>query len=227
MTRVPATAIWEKPGQGRPDPDGEDVHRRAARRRAGHRLQHLPDLELLARPVRLARHRQRRRRQAAPARRAAARDHGAGRAARCSPRPASTRTSSRWPSRTRRRAAPSRSRSARRCKLIDFTGGNEFGDWLEEQRPAGDGLHREGRRQHRRHRLDRRLQGDVLQPRLLAVALHRPDVHDAAEPLRPGDGIETDEGHKSVDEVVAGVCAARWASCSATTRARSSCSAAS
>ena len=37
MTRVPATAIWEKPGRDAPDPDGEDVHRRPARPRAGRR----------------------------------------------------------------------------------------------------------------------------------------------------------------------------------------------
>ena len=49
------------------------------------------------------------------------------------------------------------------------------------QRPAGVGLHREGRRQHDRGRLDRRLRRHVPQHRVLAVALQRTDVHDAAE----------------------------------------------
>ena len=44
-------------------------------------------------------------------------------------------------------------------RIIDYTGSTAFGDWLETQRPAGAGLHGEGRRQHRRHRLHRRLQG--------------------------------------------------------------------
>ena len=185
MTRVPATAIWEKPGQGRADADGEDVHRRAARRRAGDRLQHLPDLELLARPVRLAGLRQPGRRQAAPRRRAAAGHHGAGVPARCWPRPASTPTWSRSRPRTPPTGWPQVLAVRPEVKLIDFTGGNAFGDWLEEQRPPGDGLHREGRRQHGRGRLDRLLQGDVLQPGVLVRALHRPDVHRAAEPLHP------------------------------------------
>ena len=54
------------------------------------------------------------------------------------------------------------------------------------QRPAGGRVHREGRRQHRRRRLDRRLRGDVPEPRVLVLALHRPDVHRAAERLPAG-----------------------------------------
>ena len=53
-----------------------------------------------------------------------------------------------------------------------------------EERAAGAGLHREGRRQPGRHRLDARPRGRRAQPRVLAVALHRPDVHGAAEHLR-------------------------------------------
>ena len=52
------------------------------------------------------------------------------------------------------------------------------------ERAAGAGLHREGRRQPDRRRLGRRLQGRRAQRRLLAVALHRADVHGAAEHLR-------------------------------------------
>ena len=66
-------------------------------------------------------------------------------------------------------------------KIIDFTGSTAYGDWLEQQRPPGVRLHREGRRQHHRDRLDRRLRRHVPQHRLLAHALQRPDVHDAAE----------------------------------------------
>ena len=77
MTRTPATARWEKPGKAAAG-DGEDVHGRAARHRAGDRVQHLPDLELVARAVRLAGHREPRGRQAPPRRGAAARAHGPG-----------------------------------------------------------------------------------------------------------------------------------------------------
>ena len=131
MTRTPRTAVWEKPGKV-PLTDGEDVHRRAARRGAGDRLQHVPDLELLAGPLRVAGDRQPGRRQAAPVGGAAARDHRAGRARRCWPRPASTRTWSRSPPRTRPTSWPRRSRVRPEVKLIDFTGGNAFGDWLEK-----------------------------------------------------------------------------------------------
>ena len=74
-----------------------------------------------------------------------------------------------------------------------------------EERPPGGGLHREGRRQHRRHRLHRRPAGDVPQPRLLAVALLRPDVHHAAEHLRPDRRHRDRRRHRLVDEVGAGI----------------------
>ena len=67
-------------------------------------------------------------------------------------------TSSRWPPRTPPTGWPRRwpaargeaDRLHRRQRLRRLAG---------EERHAGDGLHREGRRQHRRDRLDRRLQG--------------------------------------------------------------------
>ena len=124
-------------------------------RGAGDRLQHLPDLELLARPVRVAGHRQPGRREAAPVAPCCRSRSPCRSARRCWPRPASTRTSSRWRPRSPRTSWPSSLAVRPEVKLIDFTGGNAFGDWLEEQRPPGDGLHREGRRQHRRARLDR------------------------------------------------------------------------
>ena len=70
-------------------------------------------------------------------------------------------------------------------KLVDFTGSSTLRQLARGQRHPGHGLHREVRRQHGRDRLDRLLQVDVLQPRLLVGALHRPDVHDTAEPLHP------------------------------------------
>ena len=53
------------------------------------------------------------------------------------------------------------------------------------ERAAGAGLHRKGRRQPDHRRLGRRLQGRGAQRRVLAVALHRADVHGAAEHLHP------------------------------------------
>ena len=67
--------LGEAAGQAPAAADGQALHRGPARGRPRHRLQHLPDLELLPRAVRQPGHRQRRRRQAAPARRPAARDH--------------------------------------------------------------------------------------------------------------------------------------------------------
>ena len=63
---MPATARWEKPQGKRPAAgDGEDVHRGTTGDRAGDRLQHLPDLELVPGAVRVAGHRQRGRGEAA------------------------------------------------------------------------------------------------------------------------------------------------------------------
>ena len=93
MTRTPATAAWEKPaGKGEPLRMSKTFHVVPARGRAGDRLQHVPDLELVPGPVRLAGHRQRRRGQAAPARGAAAGASPCRSRARCWPRPASTPT---------------------------------------------------------------------------------------------------------------------------------------
>ena len=101
--------------------------------------------------------------------------------ARCSPRPASTRTWSCWPPRRPARSSPATLALHPRVRIVDFTGSTEYGDWLEANARQAAGLHREGRRQHGRRRLDRRLRRHVPQPRLLADPLQRPDVHHPAE----------------------------------------------
>ena len=71
-------------------------------------------------------------------------------------------------------------------RIVDFTGSTEYGDWLEDNARQAVGLHREGRRQHDRRRLHRRLRRHVPQHRLLADPLQRTDVHHAAEHPGPG-----------------------------------------
>ena len=68
-------------------------------------------------------------------------------------------------------------------KLIDFTGGNAFGDWLEKNATQAMVFTEKAGVNTVVRRLDVGLQGHVLQPRLLVRALHRPDVHGAAERL--------------------------------------------
>ena len=69
-------------------------------------------------------------------------------------------------------------------KIIDFTGSTANGRWLEEHaRQAQVYTEKAGVNQVDR-RLHRRLQGPRAQPRVLARALHRADVHGAAEHLR-------------------------------------------
>ena len=149
-------------------------------------------------------------------------------ARRCSPRPASTRTWSRSPPRTPPTGWPPRWPSGPRCKLVDFTGGNAFGDWLEENARQADGLHREGRRQHGRHRLDRLVQRRCATtsrsrsrstPARCARRRRTSTCRPAASrPTRATSRVGRRRGRAS---------ARRSTSCSATTRARSSCSAAS
>ena len=201
MTRVPGTALLgEAAGQARSAAHGEDVPRRAARRRAGDRLQHVPDLERLPRPVRLPGHRQPGGGQAAPARGAAAGDHRAGLPARCWPRPASTRT---WCALAAEapggRAGARRWRCAPEVRIIDFTGSTAFGDWLESQRPPGAGLHREGRRQHGGDRLDRRLSRACCSNLAFSLSLYSGQMCTTPQNLlMPRDGIETDGGAQVV-----------------------------
>ena len=162
----------------------EGQPRRRTRCRPGHRLQHVPDLERLPGPLRLAGHRQRRRRQAAPAGHPAAGDHGRDRPRSVGGqrfRPGSGHAGGRGAGRHaghdagRAPGRPDR-RLHRRTGVRRVAGGRG-----RAARPGG--LHREGRRQHRRRRLDRRPGRAAGQPGLLVHALQRPDVHDAAERL--------------------------------------------
>ncbi len=147
-------------GQPRADPDAEGLPDRPAWGCARHRLQHVPDVERLPRHLRLARHRQRRRRQAAPACRAAARDLGRGRAdgargGRIRPGPRAARRRGRragprqepWPSATRWRS------STTPAARPSAPGSRSRGS------PRQARLHREGWPQLDRRRLDRQPQG--------------------------------------------------------------------
>ena len=71
-------------------------------------------------------------------------------------------------------------------RLIDFTGGNAFGNWLEEHaRQAVVFTEKAGVNTVVVDSTDV-LRGDVPEPRVLLRPLHRPDVHGAAERLPPG-----------------------------------------
>ena len=97
--------------------------------------------------------------------------------------------------------------------------------WSSNARQAV-GLHREGRRQHGRRRLDRRLPGHAREPRVLAVALQRADVHDAAEPARPrATASDRRRATSRSTSSRADLGARGRRSCSVRTRRRSSCSA--
>ena len=184
LSRVPAVgAVGEAAGQERAHPHGEAVSRRAARRRSRHRLLHVPDVERLSGPLREPRHRQRGRRQAASGRDPAARDHRADRArgARRSGHRSQRRDAVRARGRQQRRAA---ARAAPRGPHHRLHRQQRQRPLARGARAAGAGVHREGRREpdHRRQR--GRHEGRRAQRRLLALALHGPDVHGAAEHLR-------------------------------------------
>ena len=93
------------------------------------------------------------------------------------------------------------------------------------QRAPGCGLHREGRCQHRRRRLHRRLPRDAREPRVLAVAVQRPDVHHPAEPARPPRRDHRRRGTQGRSTSWAPTSPPPSTGCSATTRARPRCSA--
>ena len=201
--------------------------RGAARRRAGDRLQHLPDLELLARacsprwspatPVVVKPHP----RAVLPLAITVQVAREVLAEAGFDPNLVS------WPPSGPARAWPSALATAARGEAHRLHRLHRVRRLAGAQRPPGDGLHREGRRQHRRHRLHRRLQGHVPQPRLLAVPLQRPDVHHPAEPPHPAGRHRDRRGPQVLRRGRRRDRRPRSASCSATTRARSSCSAAS
>ena len=112
-------------------------------------------------------------------------------------------------------------------RLIDYTGGNAFGDWLEENaRQAVVFTEKAG---VNTVVVDSTSSfAAMCQNLAFSFALYTGQMCTAPQNVYlPADGIETDEGHKSVAEVGAGLSARRSTSCSATTPARSSCSAAS
>ena len=86
---------------------------------------------------------------------------------------------------TRRgRSSPATSCTIRRSAIIDYTGSTAFGTWVREQRRRRAGLHRGGGRQLVVIAGTADFDGHVRQPRLLARALQRADVHRAAGHLR-------------------------------------------
>ena len=182
--RVPAHRALGEAGAGEPLRMTKDYRVVPARRGAGDRLQHVPDLELLPGSVRLAGHRQRRRGQAAPAGRAAAGDHRRSDPRRRCGTPASTRPGDAGRRGRRRGAGQDAGRCTPRCSSSTTPAARRSATGSSARpRRRQAGLHREGRRQHGRRRLDRRPARRAGQPRVLVLALHRPDVHDAAERL--------------------------------------------
>ena len=71
-------------------------------------------------------------------------------------------------------------------RLIDFTGGNAFGDWLEKNAAQATVFTEKAGVNTVVLDSTLGLQGHVLQPRLLVRALHRADVHGPAERLPAG-----------------------------------------
>lgn len=112
-------------------------------------------------------------------------------------------------------------------KIIDFTGGSEFGQWLEENATQAEVFTEKSRRQRGHPRLDRLVQGALQQPRLHPLAVLRPDVHDHPEPVRPGRRDRDGRRAQVLRRGRRPAWRTRSASCSATTPARSNCSAAS
>ena len=111
-------------------------------------------------------------------------------------------------------------------KIIDFTGGSEFGEWLEQNATQAEVFTEKAG--VNAVVIDSTDSFKALCNNLaFTLSLYSGQMCTTTQNLFvPADGIETDEGHKSFDEVGAGI-ATRSASCSATTPARSSCSAAS
>ena len=112
-------------------------------------------------------------------------------------------------------------------KLIDFTGGNAFGDWLEENaRQAVVFTEKAGVNTVVVDSTDDFRA--MCQNLAFSFALYSGQMCTAPQNVYlPADGIETDDGRKSLAEVGAGHRGRARTSCSATTPARSSCSAAS
>ena len=118
--------------------------------------------------------------------------------ARCWPRPASTRTSSRWPSSGRARASPRpwpsgprSGSSTTRAPPPSATG------WRPT--PARRGLHGEGRRQHGGRRLHRRLHGACSRNLAFSLSLYSGQMCTTPQNLLiPRDGIDDRRGPQDV-----------------------------
>ena len=112
-------------------------------------------------------------------------------------------------------------------RLIDFTGGNAFGDWLEKNAPQAT-VFTEKAGVNTVVIDSTSTFAAMCQNLAFSFALYTGQMCTAPQNVYlPADGIETDEGHKSSAEVGGRASARRSTSCSATTPARSSCSAAS
>ena len=184
--RVPTSVTWEKPAKDAPIRMVKDyrIVPRGVALVVG--CNTFPTWNAYPGHLRVARHRQPGHRQAPSAGGAAARDHGGDRARRCCGTTGSTRISCSWPPRPTARAWPDAGRAPRgrdhrlhRRPAVRRVAG------ARGRRARRTGVHREGRRQHGRRRLDRQPAWRTGQPRVLAGAVLRPDVHDATERLRP------------------------------------------
>ena len=206
MRRVPASSTWEKPQGKRPPLRMAKPFRIIPRGVAlADRVRHLPDLERLSRACSRASRPETRcssSRLDAPCCPSRSRSPSP---ARCSRRPGFSPRPRRAHGRRAGRAGRGRrSRCAPRSASIDFTGSSEFGTWLEAHATPGRRVHREVGREQRRHRLHRRLRGDA---RATSRSRCRCTAARCARRRRtccvPDDGIETDQGHRSFDEVAA------------------------
>ena len=227
MTRTPHDRAVGEAGPRRAAADGEDLHGRAARARAGDRLQHLPDLELLAGPVRLAGLRQPGHRQAAPGRGAAAGDHRAGLPAgagggglRPAPGHAGRGGPRRQAGRDARRATRGAGSSTSPAATPSATGSRSTRarPWCSPRRPASTPSSSTRRRRSRRCARTSRSPSRSTPARCARRRRTSTCPPTASRPTRATSRVGRGRRRAS---------ARRSRSCSATTPARSSCSAAS
>ena len=226
MTRTPRQArLGEAAGQARRRCGDQDLHRRAARHRAGHRLQHLPDLELLPGPVRLPGHRQRRS-SSSRTRARCCRSRSPSRSrARCWPRPASTPNLVALAAERPGEGIAKTLAARPEIRIIDYTGSTAFGDWLEANaRQAQVYTEKAGVNTVVIDSTDD-YAGMLSQPGVLPVPLQRPDVHHPAEPADPPRRHHHRRRATRASTRSAPTSPRRSAGCSATTRGRSRCSA--
>ncbi len=113
----------------------------------------------------------------------------------------STRTSCAWPPSRRAAAWPPSSPCAPEVGIVDYTGSSSFGDWLEQHaRQAQVYTEKAGVNAVVVDSTDD-YRGHARQPRLLAGALQRADVHHAAEPPRAARRHRDRQGHVGVEQL--------------------------